>query len=477
MEYSPRKKRILELAERLAPERMEWRTRTAYFHEEDLRYMQFLVPAGSRVLELGCGNGELLAALKPDYGVGVDFSEQMIKVARERYPEHQFIEADIEDPDWTTSIEGPFDYLIIADTAGSLDDCQCALEYLHTLCNRQTRIIISYYAYFWEPLLKFAERMKWKMQTESQNVLSTSDIKNLLHLADFDVIRRDWRQLLPLRLWGLGPIINRYLGTLPGLRRFCLRNYVVSRSNRSLGSRPQSASVVVPCRNERGNIEAAVTRIPQFCQDIEIIFVEGHSNDGTYEEAKRVARKYEDSRDIKVFRQDGVGKADAVYKGFDHARGDVLIILDADLTVPPEQLDKFWSVMINGNGEYAHGTRLVYPMEQEAMRFLNLIANWVFSVVFTWLLNQRFTDTLCGTKALRKDDYERLKQNRSYFGNFDPFGDFDLIFGAAKLNLKTVEVPIRYVAREYGETQISRFRHGWILMKMVVFSYRKLKAF
>ena len=218
-------------------------------------------------------------------------------------------------------------------------------------------------------------------------------------------------------------------------------------------------------------------RLPRFCQDIEIIFVEGHSQDGTFEEAERVAKEYGESWDIKVFRQDGLGKADAVYKGFDNARGDVLMILDADLTVPPEQLDKFWAVISTGLGEYVQGTRLIYPIENEAMRFLNLIANWCFSIIFSWLLNQRYTDTLCGTKVLRKEDYERLKQNRSYFGNFDPFGDFDLIFGAAKLNLKTIEIPIRYAARQYGETQISRFRHGWILLKMVVFAYRKLKAF
>jgi glycosyltransferase involved in cell wall biosynthesis len=209
---------------------------------------------------------------------------------------------------------------------------------------------------------------------------------------------------------------------------------------------------------------------------MEILFVEGHSSDGTYEEALRVRDAYP-SWDIKVMRQDGVGKADAVYKGFDAARGDVLMILDADLTVPPEQLDKFWEVLVSGRAEYVHGTRLVYPMEKEAMRFLNLLANWTFSVLFSWLLNQRLTDTLCGTKALSRENYARLKNNRSYFGDFDPFGDFDLIFGAAKLNLKPAEIPIRYQARSYGETQISRFRHGWLLLRMVAFAYRKLKAF
>jgi hypothetical protein len=365
----------------------------------------------------------------------------------------------------------------MADTIGSLDDCQRALEYLHAVCGRHTRIIVAYYAFLWEPLLRLAERFGWKMQTASQNVLSTDDISGLLALAEFDVIRREWRQLVPLHLLGLGRLINRYLGTLPLLRRFCLRNYVVARSLRECRDQPRSVSVIVPCRNERGNIEPTLGRLPRFCSDMEVVFVEGHSLDGTFEEAERVSRAYGDQWDIKVLKQDGVGKADAVHKGFDHARGDVLMILDADLTVSPEQLDKFWAVVASGNGEYVQGTRLVYPMEQEAMRFLNLLANWSFSVLFSWLINQRLTDTLCGTKVLRREDYERLKRGRTYFGDFDPFGDFDLIFGAAKLNLKTVEIPIRYAARQYGETQISRFRHGWILLKMVAFAYRKLKAF
>lgn len=477
MTHSIRSERIRELADRMAPERAAWWERASYFHEEDVRYLQFMIPAGASVLELGCATGELLAGLEPGRGVGVDFSLGMIQQARARHPELEFVHADIEAPDWTDAVTGTFDYVVIVDTIGSLDDCQAVLDTLHKVCARHTRIVIGYYAYFWEPALRLAEWLGRKMPTEAQNVLSSEDIKGLLRLADFSVIRREWRQLLPARLGGLGALVNRYLGTLPGVRRLCLRNFVVGRSLRVQDDGIFSASVVIPCRNERGNIEPAVQRLPRFCQDIEVIFVEGHSSDGTYEEAERVRDAYADSWDIKVIRQDGRGKADAVFKAFDLARGDVLMILDADLTVPPEQLGKFWQAMQSGKGEYVQGTRLVYPMEQEAMRFLNLLANWSFSVIFTWLLNQRFTDTLCGTKVLRRSDYLRLKANRAYFGDFDPFGDFDLIFGAAKLGLQTVEVPIRYAARSYGETQISRFRHGWMLVKMVAFAYRKLKAF
>jgi glycosyltransferase involved in cell wall biosynthesis len=233
---------------------------------------------------------------------------------------------------------------------------------------------------------------------------------------------------------------------------------------------------LIPCRNERGNVEAAVLRLPRFCDDIEILFVEGGSRDGTLEEIHRVIEAYPD-RTIRVLRQDGDGKGNAVRCGFAAARGEVLMILDGDLTVPPEDLPKFYRALVTGKGEFINGTRLVYPMEDDAMRFLNEVANHIFSVLFTWLLNQRVTDTLCGTKVLRKQHYDRIVANRSYFGNFDPFGDFDLIFGATKSSLKSVEVPVRYSARTYGETQISRFRHGLLLLRMVVFAFVKLKAF
>jgi glycosyltransferase involved in cell wall biosynthesis len=235
-------------------------------------------------------------------------------------------------------------------------------------------------------------------------------------------------------------------------------------------------TVLIPCRNEAGNIEPAIKRVPRFAKEMEYLFVEGHSSDNTVDEIKRVIASYPEL-DIRLIQQDGKGKGNAVRNGFDAAKGEVMMILDADLTMPPEDLPKFYAAISSGKGEFINGSRLVYPMENEAMRFLNHVANWTFSKLFSWLLNQRFTDTLCGTKVLYKSDYERIAANRSYFGEFDPFGDFDLLFGAAKLNLKIVEVPIRYAARTYGTTQISRFTDGWLLLRMVAVAYRRLKAF
>lgn len=471
-----RKNKIRDYFNSISAQRNKWLNKNSYFHQQDYKYLQFLVTPGQRVLDMGCGIGNVLHAVSPEHGVGVDFSDNALDLARQSYPEFEFIKGDIENTDVIKSLQGPFDVILLSDTIGFLEDIQSTLNNIHGLCHDRTRIIVSYHNRNWAPILKLGVWTGLKMPEPEQNWLSSGDIKNILEISDFDVVKREWRQLLPKSFLGIGTLINRYIAPLPIIRRLCLRNYVVARSLKTNSPQSPSVTVVIPCRNERGNIENAVKRTPQFAPDMEFLYIEGNSSDDTFEEIQRVQSAYPDL-DIKALQQDGKGKGDAVRKAFSHARGDVLMILDADLTMPPEDLPKYYEAICQNRGEFINGSRLVYPMESYAMRFLNLIANQMFSFIFSWLLNQRFTDTLCGTKVLLKSDYEKIAANRHYFGDFDPFGDFDLIFGAAKLNLKVVEIPIRYAGREYGETQISRFSHGVLLIKMVWFAFRKLKAF
>ena len=438
--------------------------------------MRFLIPPGKRVLELGCGRGDLLAALEPSYGVGIDFGAETIAKAKAALSRSAFCAGRCGRSGDAERNRGPFDYIVIADTIGMFEDIDGTLGLVH----QSVHAVDAHHH-----LLLFASvgagaearrALHLRSKQPKINYIATADFLNLMDLADFEVISQEQRQLLPLRWFGLGPFINRFIAPLPGIRQLCLRTYLVGRPVRQFPDRKFSASIVIPCRNEKGNIENAILRMPRFGAAQEILFVEGNSSDGTFEECERVRDAYQDSWDIKVLKQDGKGKGDAVRKGFAAASGDVLMILDADLTMPPEALPKYHAVIESGKAEFVNGTRLVYPMENEAMRPLNLIANRCFAYLFSYLVNTRLTDTLCGTKVLLRKDYEVLARERGYFGNFDPFGDFDLIFGAAKQNLKIIETPIHYKARTFGETQISRFRDGWLLLKMVWFAYRKLKA-
>ena len=378
-------------------------------------------------------------------------------------------------PNSIDALTGPFDVILIVDALRDIDDCQATLRAVKSPMHPRNAPGRCLLFPSLAPTSEFAELLGLRMSQPPQNVLSQSDIRLIEELAGFDTVKSEVRILLPFRLFGLGRLINRFLSPLPLLRTLSLRHYSVSRSLALAPQDLKSVTVVVPARNERGNIEAAVRRIPKLCKNLEIIFIEGHSSDGTLEEMHRVKAAFPD-HDIKIMVQPGMGKADAVFSAFEVAKGEVLIILDSDLTMPPEQLPKFWHALKSGQDQFVNGSRLVYPMDDAAMRFLNLVANKIFSYLFSWLLNQRYTDTLCGTKVLRRSDYARLKEGREYFGDFDPFGDFDLIFGASKLNLKTVEIPVRYASRVYGETQISRFRHGVMLLKMVVFAFFRIKA-
>jgi glycosyltransferase involved in cell wall biosynthesis len=268
--------------------------------------------------------------------------------------------------------------------------------------------------------------------------------------------------------------LNRYIAKIFPFRLLCLTNFAVARPLIPPANTQPTVSVVIAARNESGHIDELLARIPCMGGQTEIIFVEGNSTDDTYAAIER-AISANPQLDCKLLKQPGKGKGDAVRTGFDAATGDILMILDADITVPPEDLPRFYDIMANGSAEFVNGVRLVYPMEGDAMRFANLIGNKFFSWAFSWLLGQPIRDTLCGTKVLWKKDYQRIADNRAYFGDFDPFGDFDLLFGAAKLNLKIMEVPIRYRARRYGETNISRWSHGWLLLKMVAFAAKRIK--
>ena len=455
----------------MAGERSKWRKKGKYYHAELEKYLRFLVPEGASVLEIGCGTGELLAALQPGRGVGVDISPKMVETARQKFPHLEFAVDDFED----LQIEETFDYVIIAETMGHVDDVQAAFQGLHKVCTPETRVITIYYNYLWAPVIKFTELTGIRMKQSLQHWLPLDDIANLLFLADFDVVKKGYRVLMPVNIPLFSTFCNKFLANMPLFWKMALTEVLVSRPMAvRKAAVDTTCTVLIPCRNEKGNIEDAIRRTPAMGKHTEIIFVEGGSSDGTYEECLRVQREYPDI-DISVMQQDGRGKGDAVRKGFAAAKNDVLMILDADLTVPPEDLPKFFDAITSGKGEFINGTRLVYRMEKEAMRFLNTLGNKFFSRVFTYLFEQRIRDTLCGTKVLWKEDYLKIQAGRKYFGDFDPFGDFDLLFGAVKLNLKITEIPIRYRERTYGSTQISRFRHGILLLKMAWFGLFKIK--
>ena len=448
-----------------------WQGIRSHYQQSLASVYRSLIPPGASVLELGCCQGDLLASLRPCRGVGVDLSELMVERARARHPHLEFLYADVQE----FVPNEKFDFIILSDLVNDLWDVQDVLGSVGRCCLPSTRLILNAYSRLWEAPRWMAQMLGLVPPQLSQNWLTREDLGNLLYLSGFETVRVFSEIMWPIRTPGLDTVCNRYLVKLGLFSWAGITNFLVARPQpkRWLGPEP-TVSVIVPARNEAGNIRRIFEETPTMGADTELIFVEGHSHDRTHETIEQEIGEWP-GRSVKLFRQSGNGKGDAVRMGFAKASGEVLMILDADLTVPPEDLPRFYDAWLSGKGEFINGVRLVYPMQDRAMRSFNFLANKFFSLAFTWLLGQSVKDTLCGTKVLSRRHYEMIANNRSYFGDFDPFGDFDLLFGSAKYSLKIVDVPVRYRERTYGTTNIERWRHGWLLLRMVLLAMARLK--
>ncbi len=448
----------------------EWRkyyNQNIFYHQDLQRLAINLIPQDASVIEFGCRGGELLGKLPNKIRVGVDDNRSILEYARKRNPKIKFV-----DSGHLPKIK--FDYILLSHNLMNEDDIQGFIRSLRKISQTDTRIVVTYFNYTWKPFFDVASKLGLMFPLRSEpNWLTSSDVSNFFYLEGYENIKDGRRFIWPYNFLKIGYLFNKYISPLPIINAFCLINYAVYRSRPI--PKDYSVSVIIPARNESGNMKGVLAKIPKMGRGVEVIFVEGHSKDDTYDVIKKEIADYKGRMRLQLFKQKGVGKGDAVRLGFTKAKNDILMILDADLTVAPKDLPKFYKIAASGRGDFVMGSRLVYPMEKLAMRTLNILGNKFFSLAFSFLLGQKIKDTLAGTKVLTKENYRKIEKNRKFFGDFDPFGDFDLIFGAAKLNLKIVEIPIRYKQRTYGTTNISRFRHGVLLLRMVLFAALKIK--
>jgi SAM-dependent methyltransferase len=431
--------------------------------------VNLIISPTSSVLEIGCGSGGLLHELKARRKVGVDLCVEAIEEGRVKYPELELHHACGEN----FSPNGErFDIIVLSDVLNVVFDVQELLENLHSLSHERTRLIINVQNTLWRPLLDAGRKIGVSRRQPEHNWLSRTDITNLCMLSGWDAFKSLGYGIAPLPMGPLSGFLNRWVSPL--VPWACLTVFLVARKAPVARREPRSVSVIVPARNEAGSMASLPERVPRLGAQTELIIIEGNSTDDTWDQVLKLPSEFHGGRIVKL-KQTGKGKGNAVREAFAKATGDIVTILDADLTMPPEDLPKYIELLASQKADFANGVRLVYPMDKEAMQFANLCANKGFSIVFSWLLGQPVKDTLCGTKAMWREDYEQLDANRAFFGDFDPFGDFDLLFGADKLNLKICDIPIRYKERFYGETNIQRWRHGVILLGMVIFAAKRLK--
>ena len=435
----------------VAARRDEWIRSNEYFYDRLKRLLQFIVEPTKRVLDIRCQTGHLLASVQPSHGVGVEISDGMVARAREQHPELEFSKSDPED----LQLAEKFDYILfnhIFDTVDILG----AFERIREHCTDETRVVVINYNQMWRPILEWASKVGLRSRFVEPNWVSENDIRNFLKLAGFRPVRKYRLLLFPKWIPLFSAFMNDFLARMPALRRLCLMHVIVARPIfRPIPAEEVSVSVVVPCRNEVGNIESAVQRIPSMGKHTEIIFCDDQSTDGTAEEIDRVRRLHPE-KDIRLVKGPGISKAENVWTGFRASRSDLLMILDADLTVMPEELPAFFGAVVSGRGDFINGSRLIYPMQEGAMKFANMVANKLFGVVFSFLLDQRIKDTLCGTKVLWRKDWVRMERSLGCWGITDFWGDYELLFGASRLQLDIVEVPVHYQERIHGVTKMTR---------------------
>jgi hypothetical protein len=437
--------------ETVAPSRSKWIQANHYFYSRLQRLLKFIIEPNKRVLELRCEMGQFLGALTPSFGVGVEISNNMVRRAQEENPELRFVKSDPENID----LGETFDYIIFNHIFDTVDILQ-TFDRIRDHCCEDTQVVIINYNQLWQPVLEFATKAGLRSEFVEPNWVSENDIRGFLRLAGFRIVRDHRLMLFPKRIPWISALLNDFLARLPGIRRLCMMQVLVARPIVVAKLEGEfSVSVIVPCRNESGNIESAVERIPAMGRHTEIVFCDDQSTDGTADEVRRMQLLHP-GKDIRLVNGPGICKAENVWAGFRVARGDVLMILDADLTVMPEELPVFFRSLVQRNGGFVNGSRLVYPMPDLAMKFANILGNKFFGLLFSFLLDQRIKDTLCGTKALWHKDWRRLEPLLGSWGIKDLWGDYELLFGASKLHIEIVEVPVHYQERIHGVTKMTR---------------------
>lgn len=432
-----------------------WKTKNSYYHSQIKRFYISAIPKGKKILEVGCATGDLLSSLEPEYGLGVDISENMIRIAKQKYPQLNFVVSDI----YALNIDDKFDYIILSDLLEYIPDCWDFFHKLKKFCSEATRVMITNVNPLWEPVMYLGMRLKLKTPDIQRNYITKRDVINMLTLCDYDIIEDGFRMLIPKRIFFISDFLNKLFSRMPGINNLCCMQYIIARNKqKNLQAQESSCSVIVPCFNESENIESCIVRIPRMGKFTEIIIVDDGSTDGTGDIVNNIAKRNNDV--LLVKHSVNRGKASAIKTSFEHAKGDILIILDADMAVPPEELSQFFFTIAEDKAEFVNGTRMIYPMEKGAMRFLNFLGNKIFGIILSFLTGQRNTDTLCGTKALLRKYCNYIDMNGS------TWGDFDLLFGAAKLKLKTVEMPVHYKRRTAGSSKMRVIRDGFSLLKI-----------
>jgi ubiquinone/menaquinone biosynthesis C-methylase UbiE len=457
------KQAVQEHFDKISKEYDYWKKKNYYYYDTIKEFVRRIIPPGNKVLEVGCGTGDILAHVKPGTGVGVDISPEMVSIAAKKHPEYRFVAGAIEDLD----LGEKFDYIIVVDVMDHVQDVHDVFKALFKLCHPATKIILTTINPWWDPVLDLAEKVGAKMPEGPHNFIEKRNLETMAEAADLKISYSGYLLLFPKYIPVFSYLVNSIGTRLWPLYKMSFVQYMIIQpgpeNHNDLGL---GCSVVIPCHNEEDNVQEAIKRVPQMGVYTEIIVVNDGSTDRTAEKVRELLPQYPNLKLIDY--SPNKGKGHGVWSAFEAASQDVVMILDADMTTPPEELPRFFEPLNKGMCGFVNGTRMVYPMEGQAMRTLNLFGNKIFGLIMTFLIGQRISDNLCGTKALLKKDALTFQRG------LDRWGDFDLLFGAAYRGLKILEVPVHYKERKAGVSKMQTLRHGLHLLTAVYKGFRNL---
>lgn len=455
---------IKEYFERVAPDWERWQKRNRFYHKTISNLLQGMIPPGSTVLELGSGVGDLLASLKPSSGMGFNVAPALTVRALQKHPQLEFYTIDVD----SVSLPRPFEpqYIVMTNMLDYVHDVWDMMDSLKPAIREHTLLVISTNNPLWAPLLRLASKLGLRFPESPRNFITNKDICSVLHLQGFDIVEEGLTLPVPKRIPIIGTLINAIVPEVPVLRFVSSLQYIAARPR--IPRPPLSCSVVIPCHNEADNIQECLRRVPNFGAWTEIVVVDDGSTDETCQRVKEMMAT--DSRVRLVVLEKNQGKANAVRAGFQAANGDVLMILDADMAVTPEELAKFLTPLQEGTADFVNGTRLIYPMQGKAMRVANFLGNKGFCFLASKVIRQRVSDTLCGTKAFLKRDFVRMP-----LGGAERWGDFDLLFGAARLKLRILEIPVHYTERRARKSKMRVMIDGWYFLWACLSGWRNLR--
>ena len=367
------------------------------------------------------------------------------------------------------SIQGSFDLVVITDLFELTDDIYSVFKSIANILNPDGKLLVNSVNPKWNAVLKIFEKLQLKTASQDRAYIHPKKIINIAKSDGYELNQYYSRQLFPFRIFGLGKIVNKILEVILLPFNVGIKNYMVFGSYK-IENQIKSKSIIIPAKNEEKNLIPLIKRIPHFNEEYELVVVYGDSKDKTEEVVLNLENVFPELN-IKVLKQSSNGKANAVWEAVEVCDMELIAILDSDQSVDPETLEHFFEILENGNADFVNGTRLIYPMEDKAMRTINTLGNKIFQFLISLVIKQKLTDSLCGTKVFKKSSVKKIKYWQNSLSSKDPFGDFDLIFSAAYAGDKILEYPVHYRARVYGETQISRFRDGFKLIKYFIESF------